>query len=100
MSLNTVVIPPLDPNLFTGPTRNMSGVARTANVTLDTPYGPNGQLEFMRWIYIGTSGNVMYTKWDGTTQLLSGLIAGVWHPIYTISILSAGTTATNIVVGS
>lgn len=100
MALQTVTIPPLDPGIFTGPTRNMSGVARTVIPTLDQAYGTNGTLEFMRWLYVGVSGNVNYTKWDGTTQTLVGLTAGVWHPIYTIQINTAGTTATSIVVGS
>ena len=80
---------------FTGPTRMMSGVARTLNPTLDTQYG-----EKMRWLYIGVTGNVSYVKWDGTTQVLVGLAAGVFHPIYSLQINSSGTTATSIVVGS
>src|SRR5665213_1268128 len=99
MAVQTVVLTPLDPNLFTGPTRNLSGVAKTVNPTLDTYYGTNGTLEFMRWLYVGVTGNVSYIKWDGTTQVLVGLAAGVWHPIYSIQINSASTTATNIVVG-
>jgi hypothetical protein len=92
---NIQVVPPLDGNTYTGPVRTMSGVARTLNAVLDTPYG-----ELMRWIYVGVSGNVSYVKWDGTTQSLVGLAAGVFHPIYSLSINSSGTTATNIVVGS
>lgn len=88
-------IPPLDPNLKTGPTRIMSGIARTLTPVLGTPYG-----EFMTWIYIGGSGNLSYVKWDGTSQTLVGIAAGIWHPIYSIMINSAGTTATGIVVGS
>jgi hypothetical protein len=94
-------VPPLDGNAFTGPTRVMSGVARTQNVTLDTQYGESGALgEKMRWLYIGVAGDVSYVKWDGTTQLLVGLTAGVFHPIYSLMINSSGTTATDIVVGS
>ena len=88
-------IPPLDGFNFTGPTRTMSGVARTLDPSLDNQYG-----EKMRWLYIGTAGDVSYVKWDGTTQVLTGLAAGVFHPIYSLMINSAGTTATNIVVGS
>lgn len=100
MALPTITIPALDPNIFTGPTRNMSGVARTVDITLDTGYGTNGSIEFMRWLYVGVTGNVSYVKWDGTSQTLIGLVSGVWHPIYSIKINTAGTTATNIVVGS
>lgn len=95
MALNTVSLPPLDPYIFTGPVRELAGVARTIDPVLDTPYG-----EFMRWLYVGVTGNVSYIKWDGTTQVLVGLAAGVWHPIHSISINSSGTTATSIVVGS
>jgi hypothetical protein len=100
MAIQTITIPPLDPNIFTGPTRNMSGVGRTFNPTLDVAYGTNGAVEFMRWLYVGTSGNITYTKWDGTQQTLVGIGAGIWHPIYSIMINNSGTTASDIVVGS
>lgn len=95
-----MTISALDPGLFTGPTRTMSGVARTVTPSLDVAYGLNGAIEFMRWMYVGVSGDVSYVKWDGTSQTLVGLAAGVWHPIYSVQINSAGTTATSIVVGS
>jgi hypothetical protein len=88
-------IPPLDGYNFTGPTRTMSGVARTLDAVAGTQYG-----EKMRWLYVGVTGDVSYVKWDGTTQVLVGLAAGVFHPIYSLMINSAGTTATSIVVGS
>lgn len=93
--LQTQNVPPLDGNTFTGPTRTTAGVARTVDVTPGTPYG-----EKMRWLYVGTTGNVSYVKWDGTTQVLVGLAAGVFHPIYSLMVNSAGTTASNIVAGS
>lgn len=93
--LKTQEVEELDPRGFTGPVRVMSGVARTADVTLDTPYN-----EFARWLYVGVSGNVSYVKWDGTSQTLVGLAAGIWHPIYSIQVNSAGTTATSLVWGS
>lgn len=100
MAVQKSVIPPLDPNAYTGPTRVMSGVARTGDVVLDSYYGPNGSVEFARWLYVGVAGNVSYEKWDGTTQNLIGLAAGVWHPIFSMKINSSGTTATNLVWGS
>ena len=93
--LNQQEVPPLDGHTFTGPTRTMSGVARTLNPTLDSQYG-----EKMRWMYIGVTGDVSYVKWDGTTQVLIGLAAGVFHPIYLLMINLVGTTAASIVVGS
>jgi hypothetical protein len=95
MALTISYVPPLDPNLKTGPTRIMSGVARTLEPTANVPYG-----EFMTWLYVGVTGNVSYVKWDGTTETLLNLAAGVFHPIYSIMINSSGTTATSIVVGS
>lgn len=92
---NIQVIPKLDGNAYTGPTRIMAGVARTLDVVLDQYYD-----EKMRWLYVGVTGNVSYVKWDGTTQVLVGLAAGVWHPIFSLAINSSGTTATSIVVGS
>lgn len=99
-NLQTANIPALDPNVFTGPARLMSGVGRTGDVTLDTPYGSSGKSEFARWLYVGASGNVSYMKWDGTSQTLVGLAAGVWHPILSLLVNTTGTTATNIVWGS
>lgn len=55
MAVQLIDVPPLDPNAYTGPTRVMAGVARTGDVTLDAYYGPNGTVEFTRWIYVGTS---------------------------------------------
>lgn len=100
MAVQLVSVPPLDPNAYTGPTRVMAGVARTGTITTDTYYGPNNSVEFARWLYVGVTGNVSYTKWDGTNQTLIGLAAGVWHPIYSIKVNSASTTATSLVWGS
>jgi hypothetical protein len=100
MAQQLVVIPPLDPYGFTGPVRVMAGVARTGDVVLDARYGSTGVPEFARWLYVGVTGDVTYVKWDGTTQLLVGLAAGVWHPILSIQVNTAGTTATNLVWGS
>ncbi len=100
MAVQLVSVPALDPNAYTGPTRVMSGVARTGSVTTDTYYGANNSVEFARWLYIGVTGNVSYTKWDGTDQTLIGLAAGVWHPIFSIKVNAASTTATSLVWGS
>lgn len=100
MAVQLSVVPPLDPNAYTGPTRVMAGVARTGDVTLDTFYGPNGTIEFARWLYVGGAGDVTYIKWDGTTQTLTQLAAGVWHPIFSIQIATSGTAATDLVWGS
>lgn len=100
MAVQLMKIPALDPNLYTGPTRAISGIGRTGNVVNDVYYGPNGSVEFARWIYVGVTGDISYTKWDGTDQVLHGVLAGVWHPILSIRINATGTTATNLVWGS
>ena len=91
MALNTLNVPPLDPNLKTGPTRVMSGPVRMRTVTPGTAYG-----EFATWLYVGVTGDVSLVEWDGTTIVLTGLAAGVWHPIYSLMVNSSGTTATNL----
>jgi hypothetical protein len=100
MAVQLVNVPALDPNAYTGPTRVMAGVARTGDVVLDNYYGANSSVEFARWLYIGVTGNVSYTKWDGTNQTLIGLAAGVWHPVFSIKVNTALTTATSLVWGS
>lgn len=99
MAIQLVDVPPLDPNIYTGPTRVMSGIARMGDIVTDQYYN-TASPEFARWLYVGVSGNVSIVKWDGTTQVLVGLGAGIWHPIYSIKINSSGTTATNLVWGS
>lgn len=100
MSLTTITVPPLDPNLYTGPTRLLSGPVRSGNITLDTAYGSNGLPEFSSWLWVGTAGNISYVKWDGTTQVLTNAAAGRWHNIYSIKINTIGTTASGLVWGS
>jgi hypothetical protein len=101
MTFTVQIIPPLDPNLYTGIARLTSnGPARTGNVTLDSRYGANGLPEFASWLYVGTAGNVTYVKWDGTTQLLTNLAAGRWHQIYSQQVNTAGTSASGLVWGS
>lgn len=100
MTLQTSFVPPLDPNLYTGPSRIFGGPGRTGNVTVNTPYGLNGAAEFASWLYVGTTGNITYVKWDGTTQLLTNVLAGIWHRIFSIQVNSVGTTASGLVWGS
>lgn len=95
MALNTLNVQPIDPNLKTGPSRIMSGPVRMRSVTVDVPFG-----EFATWLYVGVTGDVNITEWDGTTITMKGLAAGVWHPIYSIQVNSSGTTATNLLWGS
>ena len=96
MAAPIVIIPPLDPNLYTSQVRALAGPARTGTVTYDTGFTnsttPAGVLEYARWIYVGTTGNLSYVKWDGTTELLPNLAAGLWHPIHCKMVTTVNTT--------
>jgi hypothetical protein len=100
MAQQIVLTPPLDPNLYTGMARLLGAPVRSGNVTLDTDYGVGGHVEFASRLYVGTTGNISYVKWDGTTQVLTNVLAGIWHHIYSIRINSVGTTASGLVWGS
>lgn len=53
-----------------------------------------------RGVYVGVSGNLeVIFAGDTVGVTLVGLAAGVWHPMQIQQIVSAGTTATSIVVG-
>lgn len=88
------VIPPLDSNLFTGPTRLRGHVCRLAAVTPGTAYG-----EFASWLYVGVAGDVSLVCWDGTTVLFKAMPVGL-YPIGSVMINSSGTTATTMLWGS
>jgi hypothetical protein len=95
-SLKTLDVPPMDPNnIFSGPTRLLAGPTRMDDVTPGTPYG-----EFAEWLYVGVTGDVSIIKWDGSTQILKAMAAGIWHRMGSIGVNTSGTTATNLVWGS
>lgn len=101
MAIQTHPVDRFDPFLYTGPARLQRGMARMGSVTLDTPYGTgDGNIEYATRLYVGVSGNVTIVKWDGTTQLLKGLVSGTVHEICSIQVNTSGTTATDIVWGS
>lgn len=55
-----------------------------------------------RGVYIGVAGNLAVQfagDADAATVILVGLAAGVWHPMQIQKVLSAGTTATSLLVG-
>ena len=51
-----------------------------------------------RGILLGVAGDIAIKDQDNTTVVISGLAAGVIHPISTYEILATGTTATDICV--
>ncbi len=95
-----IPIPDLNPSIILQTAiRPLAGPINTGDIVKsDTDfYGSN---IYARWLYVGVTGNITYVKWDGTTQLLKNLAAGVWHPIYSIRVNSTGTTATDMVWGN
>ena len=92
---NIQVIPPLDGNLFTGPTRMIGAAGHIISPTFDVYYG-----EKMRLMYVGSSGSISFTQWDGTDITLPGLIPFRFHQILSLRINTTGTTATGIFVAS
>ncbi len=97
MALPVLDIKPLDINLFTAQVRILTGPIRTGTITYDTGFTnsltPAGVFEVARWIYIGVTGNLSYTKLDGTIEILPNIAAGIWHPLAgAVSVTSANTT--------
>ncbi len=74
-------------NTSSGPVRALSGPINTGAVDFDVSY----EGLFARWLYIGTTGNLSYVKYDGTTETLPNILGGIWHPIHSIKINSSGT---------
>jgi hypothetical protein len=93
--LNTLIVPPLDPYLYTGPNRITAlGPVRIFQVQLDVPYG-----EYATWLYVGTAGNVNIIGWDGTNKTIPSLSNG-WHFIGHQGVSTSGTVATGLLWGS
>lgn len=90
----------LDPaSLISSPARPLGGVALTGTVTPSDTLD-YGDAIYARWLYVGVTGNVSFVRWDGVTQVLANLAAGVFHPICSKRVNSTGTTATNMVWGN
>ena len=83
-----ITVSPLDPNsVLQGLSRAVVGVVRTIqNPPFDTDYG-----EYMRWIYVGQTGNLSFRQWDGTDIVYFGLPVGL-YPYCSIRINSNNTT--------
>lgn len=83
---------PYDFGNWTGPTRTISGFARGGAITPGTAYG-----EVARAIWVGGAGNIVVTLVDGSNLTFTAITAGTLLPIYSVLIISAGTTATNLI---
>lgn len=96
MAIPAVQVQPVDPQMtINNPVRSLAGPILSGNVSLDADYGV-----YSTWVYVGTTGNLTYVKWDGSTQLLINVAAGVWHPIHSVRMNSVGTTAGGLVWGA
>lgn len=67
--------------------------AITPNDAADIPGG------WARGLYVGVGGAVKVTTATGQAITLTGLAAGVWHPMAVTRVWVTGTTATSILVG-
>lgn len=76
------------PNL-SNPIRSLAGVTKGGTVTYDTIYGAG---VYARWMYVGTTGSVTFNLIDGTSMTLPNMAGGVWHPVWSVSIATSGTT--------
>lgn len=99
MSLPKHPSSPLDPNLWTGPSRFNGPPIRIGAVTEDLPYGANGAAEYATWLYVGGAGNVTIIDWRGNAIQMIAPTVGVWHWVGSTMVTSA-TTATNLLWGS
>lgn len=94
-----ITIPPFAPEgALSNPVRALGPPLQSGTVVVDTYYSATDPL-YARWLYVGTTGNINYMKWDGTTQVITNVAAGVWHPIPSLQILAASTTAGGLVWG-
>lgn len=85
-----ITINAFDPlNTTQSPSRALSGPVDSGAIVYDTDYGSN---IYARWVYVGTSGDLSYQKFNGQSETLPNLAAGLWHPIPSIRINSTGTT--------
>ncbi len=67
---------------------------------LDAPFPTvNGKVVISRAVYVGGSGALEVVTKNGRTVIMVGLAAGVWHAMRISQINSAGTDATDILVG-
>lgn len=66
-------------------------------VAVDVSGGNQAFANGTRAIYVGGSGNLAVTMWDGGNITFSGLPAGALLPIRVSAILNSGTTATNVI---
>lgn len=88
---------PFDASNIQGIGRIVSGIQDTGAVTYDVQFTTtklDGSVVpvYGRYIYVGVTGNLSYVKYNGVTETLPNIVAGIWHPIFAIRINTSGTT--------
>jgi hypothetical protein len=69
-------------------------------LAVDVSGGDVNMPRLTRGVYIGASGNlVVQFAGDAGNVTLTGLAAGVWHPMQVQKFIQTSTTATGIVAG-
>lgn len=69
-----------------------------SNATQATAVTPSDTtvLTATKGLYVGASGDVVVTMFNGVDATFKGLAAGIIHPISVTKVKATGTTATNI----
>lgn len=76
---------------------DISGPIRS--IVAVTPSDDDDLANVTRGLYVGVSGNVSVVTAAGETVTLTGLAAGVWHPLRVSRVRNSSTTATSILAG-
>ena len=79
---------------------NPYGTDRTQYAREVTPVTPSDSVDLAlvcRAISLTVAGDIQITTKDGTTVVITGLAAGIMHPIGAQRIWSTNTTATGII---
>lgn len=66
-------------------------------IAVDVSGGDQALAQGCRAFYIGGTGDLAVTMWDGATVTFAGLPAGSILPIRARVVLNSGTTATSII---
>ena len=77
--------------------RDTADLASSFNFATITPHDSTNLIMPPRGIYVGTGGDVVAVKEDGTAVTFVGMLGGCWYPLRFRRINSTSTTAQNLV---
>lgn len=86
--MTTGIRPPSQKENYPGPVVYANGAAVTPHDTNELPV-------YARALYVGVSGDVKVTTWDGSTLTFKAAPVGIL-PVQAKVVFSTGTAATNI----